>query len=107
MTDIELAILHEIPNGNVQFNTLYSPMLQYNLDEYILTKIKREKIRGVSGGTVKNLERPGIEISAAIKMLRKNASLQEKKKFLEEARLMNHFRHKHVLRLLAVCIDDC
>ncbi|XP_029677096.1 proto-oncogene tyrosine-protein kinase ROS-like [Formica exsecta] len=113
MTDIELAILHEIPKGNIQFNTLYSPMLQYNSDEYVLTKIKREEIRlekllgsGEFGmvyrGTVKILERPGIEIPAAIKMLRKNASLQEKKRFLEEARLMNHFRHKHVLRLLAV-----
>jgi len=24
---------------------------------------------------------------------------------LEEAKLMNHFRHKHILRLLAVCLD--
>ncbi|XP_029666202.1 protein sevenless-like [Formica exsecta] len=116
MTDIELAILHEIPNGNVQFNTLYSPMLQYNSDEYVLTKIKRDEIRlekllgsgqfgKVFRRTIKNLERLGIEIPAAIKMLRKDASSQEKEKFLEEARLMNHFRHKHVLRLLAVCLD--
>ncbi|XP_029680811.1 proto-oncogene tyrosine-protein kinase ROS-like, partial [Formica exsecta] len=116
MTNIELETLHEIPNvPNVQFN-LYSPMLEYNSDKYALTKIKREEIkleklldRGgfvkIFQGKVKNLEKPGIEISAAIKMLRKNASLQEKKRFLEEARLMNHFRHKHVLRLLAVCLD--
>ncbi|XP_029659214.1 proto-oncogene tyrosine-protein kinase ROS-like isoform X2 [Formica exsecta] len=114
MTDLELAILHEIPNGNVQFNTLYNPMLQ---NEYVLTKIKREEIRlekllgsGAFGmvfrGTVKNLEKPDIETPVAIKMLRKNASSQEKREFLEEARLMNHFRHKHVLRLLAVCLDE-
>ncbi|XP_070154570.1 proto-oncogene tyrosine-protein kinase ROS-like [Polyergus mexicanus] len=117
MTDIELAILHEIPNGNVQSNTLYSPILEYNSNKYILTEIKRDQIRlekllgnGAFGmvfqGKVKNLETPGTEIPVAIKKLRKNASSQEKKKFLEEARLMNHFRHKHVLRLLAVCLDE-
>ncbi|XP_029659967.1 proto-oncogene tyrosine-protein kinase ROS-like isoform X2 [Formica exsecta] len=116
MTDIELAILHEIPDGNIQFSTFYNPMLQCNSDEYILTEIKREEISlekllgsGAFGkvfqGTVKNLKRPGIETPVAIKMLRENASSQEKKKFLEEARLMNRFRHKHVLRLLAVCLD--
>ncbi|KAL6419442.1 hypothetical protein ACFW04_011410 [Cataglyphis niger] len=117
MTNIELAILHEIPNGNVQVNMLYSPTLEYNSDEYVLTKIKREQIRleeligsGAFGkvyrGKVKNFGESGLEIPAAIKMLRKNASSQEKKKFLNEARLMNHFRHKHVLRLLAVCLDQ-
>ncbi|KAL6419470.1 hypothetical protein ACFW04_009355 [Cataglyphis niger] len=117
ITNIELAILHEIPNGNVQVNMLYSPTLEYNSDEYVLTKIKREQIRleeligsGAFGkvyrGKVKNFGESGLEIPAAIKMLRKNASSQEKKKFLNEARLMNHFRHKHVLRLLAVCLDQ-
>ncbi|XP_050449850.1 proto-oncogene tyrosine-protein kinase ROS-like isoform X2 [Cataglyphis hispanica] len=117
MTNIELAILHEIPDGNLQFNTLYSPMLQYNSDEYEFIKIKREDIRlekllgsGTFGlvfqGKVKNLKRSGTEISVAIKTLRKNASSQEKKKFLKEARLMNHFCHKHVLQLLAICSDE-
>ncbi|XP_072759465.1 uncharacterized protein [Anoplolepis gracilipes] len=41
MTNVELAILHEIPSGNIQFNALYNPMLQYNSDEYTLIKIKR------------------------------------------------------------------
>ncbi|KAL6424961.1 hypothetical protein ACFW04_009357 [Cataglyphis niger] len=117
MTNIELAILHEIPNGNVQVNMLYSPTLEYNSDEYVLTKIKREQIRleqligsGAFGkvyrGKVKNFGESGLEIPAAIKMLRKNASPQNKKQFLEEAKIMNHFRHKHVLRLLAVCLDQ-
>ncbi|EFN60197.1 Proto-oncogene tyrosine-protein kinase ROS [Camponotus floridanus] len=39
-------------------------------------------------------------------MLRKDVSSDEKKTFLEEVRLMNHFRHKHVLRLLAVCLNE-
>ncbi|KAL6419476.1 hypothetical protein ACFW04_011387 [Cataglyphis niger] len=116
-TNIELPILHEIPNNDIQFSMLYSPTLNYNSDKYVLTKIEREHIKlgkllgsGAFGmvyeGKVKNLEKPGIEIPAAIKMLRKNASSQEKKKFLEEAKIMNHFRHKHVLRLLAVCLDQ-
>ncbi|EFN72185.1 Proto-oncogene tyrosine-protein kinase ROS [Camponotus floridanus] len=37
-------------------------------------------------------------------MLRKDASSNEKKKFLKNAKLMNHFRHKHI-RLLAICLD--
>ncbi|KMQ89004.1 proto-oncogene tyrosine-protein kinase ros [Lasius niger] len=118
MTDMELAILHEIPIGNFQFNTLYNPTLpEYNPDDFVLTKIKREQITlakllgsGAFGmvfqGRIKDLEGPGVVTSAAIKMLRKNASSQEKKKFLQEARLMNHFRHKHVLRLLAVCLNE-
>ncbi|EFN65812.1 Proto-oncogene tyrosine-protein kinase ROS, partial [Camponotus floridanus] len=47
----------------------------------------------------------GTEISVAIKTLRKDASSHEKKGLLKEAKLMNHFRHKHILRLLAVCLD--
>ena len=38
-------------------------------------------------------------------MLPKDASLQEKIKFLEEAKLMSDFRHEHVLRLLGICVD--
>lgn len=55
-------------------------------------------------GDAKDLERPGIT-PVAIKMLRKDASSQEKTEFVQEARLMSHFRHKHVLRLLGVCLD--
>lgn len=55
-------------------------------------------------GTAKDLEGSGI-MPVAIKTLRKGASSQEKTEFLQEARLMSHFRHKHVLRLLGVCLD--
>lgn len=55
-------------------------------------------------GNAKDLEGPGIT-PVAIKMLRKDASSQEKTEFLQEAKLMSHFRHKHVLRLLGVCLD--
>ncbi|XP_025266090.1 protein sevenless, partial [Camponotus floridanus] len=116
MNDIELAILHEVPCRNTQFNMIYSPMLHYNPDECAITKVACKQITftkllgsGAFGkvfqGNVENLEGSGIEISVAIKMLRKDASSNEKKKFLKEAKLMNHFRHKHILRLLAICLD--
>lgn len=40
----ELEILPEMPNSNIQFNTLYSPVLQHSSDENVLTEIKREDI---------------------------------------------------------------
>ncbi|XP_072759443.1 protein sevenless-like isoform X2 [Anoplolepis gracilipes] len=116
MTDIELASLDLMPTKNIiQFNTSYRPMLQRNSNK--LMKVKREQITitellgsGAFGevyqGRMKNLENPSIEMPVAIKMLRRNASLRDKEKFLEEARLMNRFRYKHVLRLLAVCSDE-
>ena len=55
-------------------------------------------------GNVKDFERSDTT-PVAIKMLRKNASSQEKKKFLQEAKLMSQLRHKHVLRLLGLCLD--
>ncbi|EFN63040.1 Insulin receptor [Camponotus floridanus] len=117
MADMELAILHEVPCQNTQLNMLYSPMLHYNPDEYVITKIERKQITltkllgsGAFGkvfqGNVKNLERSGTEISVAIKTLQEGASSNEKKKFLKEAKLMSHIlRHKHILRLLAICED--
>ncbi|XP_025269969.1 proto-oncogene tyrosine-protein kinase ROS-like [Camponotus floridanus] len=116
MADMELAILHEVPCQNTQLNMLYSPMLHYNPDEYVITKIERKQITltkllgsGAFGkvfqGNVKNLERSGTEISVAIKTLQEGASSNEKKKFLKEAKLMSHIRHTHILRLLAICVD--
>ncbi|XP_025265261.1 proto-oncogene tyrosine-protein kinase ROS-like [Camponotus floridanus] len=116
MTDVELAILPEVPCRNTQFNMIYSPMLHYNSDECAITKIARNQITltkhlgsGAFGmvyqGKVKDLKKSDTEISVAIKMLRKDASSDEKEKFLKEAKLMNHFQHKHILRLLGVCLD--
>lgn len=38
--------------------------------------------------------------------LRKGATDQEKSEFLQEAQLMSNFRHKHILSLLGVCLDN-
>ncbi|XP_025269271.1 proto-oncogene tyrosine-protein kinase ROS-like [Camponotus floridanus] len=116
MTDIEMEIQHEVPCQYTEFNTNYSPVLHSNPDECAITKIARNQITltkhlcsGAFGtvfqGKVKNLEGSSTEISVAIKTLRKDVSSHEKKNLLKEAELMNHFRHKHILRLLAVCLD--
>ncbi|XP_025263802.1 proto-oncogene tyrosine-protein kinase ROS-like [Camponotus floridanus] len=68
-------------------------------------RLKKFKHLNVFRGMVKNLERSGTEISVAIKTLQKDAFSHEKKKLIEEAKLMNHFRHKRILRLLAICLD--
>ncbi|KMQ83257.1 proto-oncogene tyrosine-protein kinase ros, partial [Lasius niger] len=96
---------------SIQPNALYA----LNPDEFVSTIIKKDQITlakllgsGAFGkvyqGTVKDFE--GSETTpVAIKMLPKDASSQEKIKFLEEAKLMSDFRHKHVLRLLGICVD--
>ncbi|XP_076667958.1 receptor protein-tyrosine kinase sevenless isoform X2 [Andrena cerasifolii] len=116
VSDVELATLREIPRGNfVQSNALYASTLQNDPDDSTLPKIRREQITlakflgsGAFGevfqGNAMDLDRPGVT-PVAIKTLRKGASAQEKTEFLQEARLMSHFRHKHVLRLLGVCMD--
>ncbi|XP_025271020.1 proto-oncogene tyrosine-protein kinase ROS-like [Camponotus floridanus] len=117
MIDTEMEILYKESCQNTKFDMIYSPLLHYNPDECATTKIACKQITftkligsGAFGmvfqGKVKNLEGSDTEISVAIKTLRKNASSHEKKKLLKEAELMNHFRHEHILRLLAVCIEE-
>lgn len=45
------------------------------------------------------------ETRVAIKTLRKGATDQEKAEFLQEAQLMSNFKHKHILRMIGVCLD--
>ncbi|XP_015176489.1 PREDICTED: proto-oncogene tyrosine-protein kinase ROS isoform X2 [Polistes dominula] len=117
VSDVELATLREIPRSNfVQPNALYASTMQNDPDDSMLPKIKREQITlakflgsGAFGevfqGNAKELDGPGTVTPVAVKTLRKGATAQEKSEFLQEARLMSHFRHKHVLRLLGVCLD--
>ncbi|XP_015109279.1 proto-oncogene tyrosine-protein kinase ROS [Diachasma alloeum] len=116
VSDVELATLREIPRGNfVQSNALYASSMQNDQDDLSLPKIRRDQIvriaflgSGAFGevhkGEAKGLDGPGTT-PVAIKTLRKGASAQEKTEFIQEARLMSHFKHKHVLRLLGVCQD--
>ncbi|XP_029167409.1 protein sevenless-like [Nylanderia fulva] len=54
-------------------------------------------------GIVSNLE--GLKTMCAIKSLPDNATLLEKKKFLQEAKRMSRFDHKNVLKLLGICLN--
>ncbi|XP_072756796.1 proto-oncogene tyrosine-protein kinase ROS-like isoform X2 [Anoplolepis gracilipes] len=114
ITNIELATLYEMPSRNV-VNALYVPRKQFNRNEFELNIVRKKQITltklvgsGAFGevfqGTVKNLKEPGT-MPVAIKMLRSNASSQEETEFLREAKLMSHFRHTHILRLLGICTD--
>ncbi|KAF7989871.1 hypothetical protein HCN44_008545 [Aphidius gifuensis] len=117
ITDVELATLREIPRSNfVQSNALYATSMQIDNDDLLLPKINKEQIvrikflgSGAFGevyqGTAKGIENTTDITKIAIKTLRKGATANEKIEFLQEAQLMSHFKHKHVLRLLGVCID--
>ncbi|XP_014219351.1 proto-oncogene tyrosine-protein kinase ROS [Copidosoma floridanum] len=114
---VELATLREIPRGNfVEANSLYVAAVETDASDSLSPKIQREQIslakflgKGAFGevfqGVVKDIQGPGSTTPIAVKTLRKGASTQEKNEFLQEAKLMSQFQHKHVLRLLGVCLD--
>ncbi|XP_029168032.1 proto-oncogene tyrosine-protein kinase ROS-like isoform X2 [Nylanderia fulva] len=115
MTDIELVTQSELSHECVQLNKLYDFKLQHNLDKCNLRIIKKEQITRtkllgsgqfgkVFQGTVEILE--GVNtMPVAIKILRENASSDDKDNILKEAKLMSYFHHKHVVKLLFVCSD--
>lgn len=52
----------------------------------------------------RNFRRIFSDIS--LQALRKNATEQEKSEFLKEALLMSNFKHRHILQLLGICVDN-
>ncbi|XP_045468365.1 proto-oncogene tyrosine-protein kinase ROS isoform X2 [Harmonia axyridis] len=113
--DVELATLRELPRRGVHnTNVLYVSTQPTPEEIKLLPHIKREQITltkflgsGAFGevfeGKAKDI--PG-HTKVAIKTLRKGASDQEKTEFLQEAQLMSHFKHEHILELLGVCLDN-
>ncbi|KAK5650142.1 hypothetical protein RI129_001171 [Pyrocoelia pectoralis] len=116
--DVELATLRELPRRWVHNTNILYTANQLNPDEItMLPHIRREQIKlmkflgsGAFGevfeGKARNISNNGIEINVAIKTLRKGASDSEKCEFLQEAQLMSHFKHEHILQLLGVCLDN-
>ncbi|CAL1682570.1 unnamed protein product [Lasius platythorax] len=115
MIEINSINVNDTPSENVQTNAVYDPMSQYNLEKFALTIIEKKQITlgnllgsGAFGkvhqGILKNFEGSDT-MPVAIKMLPENATSREKMEFLEEANRMSDFRHKHVLKLLGICVD--
>lgn len=116
-SQLDLATLKEVPKGSfVETNAAYIISKSTDYDDSLLPKINRDQIalakflgRGAFGevfqGVITDIDGTGLKTPVAVKTLRKGATMQEKSEFIEEAKLMSHFQHKHVLRLLGVCLD--
>ncbi|XP_076250339.1 receptor protein-tyrosine kinase sevenless isoform X2 [Rhynchophorus ferrugineus] len=116
--DVELATLRELPRRGVHStNILYASGAPINEDITMLPHIRRDQITlskflgsGAFGevfeGRAKGLSQQGVVQKVAVKTLKKGASEQEKSEFLQEAQLMSHFKHEHILQLLGVCLDN-
>ncbi|XP_040173385.1 protein sevenless isoform X2 [Anopheles arabiensis] len=120
LSDVELANLRDLPRrGNfVQTtNILYSSGSMTGSEIALLPRIRLDQIfmasssllgSGAFGevyeGVVKGVDGEA-ETRVAIKTLKKGAKLHEKQEFLQEAQLMSNFKHKHITRLLGVCLE--
>lgn len=114
--DVELATLRELPRILNNTNILYNPN-KIPDDISMLPHISRDKITlvkflgsGAFGevfqGKAKCISGMEGETKVAVKTLRKGASDTEKFEFLQEAQLMSHFKHEHILELLGVVLDN-
>lgn len=117
--DVELGRLREMPptffhaiNAGYQGGTIFQKK-----DKNELPNIKREQITltkrlgsGAFGevfeGKVSDIKRKPAEIHVAIKSLKEGATQSEILEFIKEAKLMNNFKHRHILQLIGVCLDN-
>lgn len=116
--DVELGRLRERPTFLNMVNVGYQgAVLFQKKDKNELPNIKREQITltkklgsGAFGevyeGKIKNIVKGEGEIRIAIKSLKEGATQCEVVEFLKEAKLMNNFKHKHILQLIGVCLDN-
>lgn len=119
--DVELGRLREMPEGPTFFRAVnmgyQGAVLVQKKEKNELPSIKREQITlqkrlgsGAFGevfeGIVKNIGREEAETRVAIKLLKDGATQFEIVEFIKEAKLMNNFKHKHILQLIGVCLDN-
>ncbi|KAK4016061.1 hypothetical protein OUZ56_031022 [Daphnia magna] len=97
--------IYGVGDGDVDQELALLPHIRF--EDLLITKfLGRGAFGEVFEGTTCNL--PGsnqYHTKVAVKTLRKGATDQEKGEFLKEAILMSQFKHKHILRLLGVCLD--
>lgn len=117
--DLELGRLREMPQRSTFFhavNESYQGGAFHRKNKCDLPAIKREKITltkrlgsGAFGevfeGNVRDVVKEG-ETRVAIKSLKEGATQCEIIEFIKEAKLMNNFKHKHILQLIGVCFDN-
>lgn len=119
--DVELGRLREMPQRPSFFHAVnvgyQSVVLFQKKDKNELPSIKREQITltkrlgsGAFGevfeGKVRGIVRGEDETRVAIKSLKEGATQCEVVEFIKEAKLMNNFKHKHILQLIGVCLDN-
>lgn len=120
-SDVELGRLREMPLSptfcqaeNIGYQ---GAVLFKKKDKNELPSIKRKQITltkrlgsGAFGevfeGKIKDLTREDAEFRVAIKSLKEGATQCEIIEFVKEAKLMNNFKHKHILQLIGVCLDN-
>lgn len=67
----------------------------------------REIGRGWFGRVVEGeIEESGVTSSVAVTILNQNASLEDKARFLDEARMFRNVRHENVLAFVAKCLEE-
>ncbi|XP_029165129.1 proto-oncogene tyrosine-protein kinase ROS-like [Nylanderia fulva] len=112
---IELPAANETRYVSFEPNFVHDAKPQIDLDEFAPITIKKEQITvqnllgsGAFGevyqGSVEMLEMLKT-IPVAIKMLPEHATSEQKYEFLKEAQIMKNFDHKHVLKLLGICLE--
>ena len=119
--DVELGRLSEMPQRSTFFHAVnvsyQGAVLFKKKNKNELPNIKREQITlikrlgsGAFGevfeGKIKDIVRGEAETRIAIKSLKEGATQYEVVEFLKEAKLMNNFKHKHILKLIGVCLDN-
>ncbi|XP_029165132.1 proto-oncogene tyrosine-protein kinase ROS-like isoform X2 [Nylanderia fulva] len=111
----KLTTANETRYVSYEPNFVHDAKPQIDLDEFALITIKKEQITvqdlvgsGAFGevyeGSVEMLEMLET-VPVAIKMLPEHVTSEQKYEFLKEAQIMKNFDHKHVLKLLGICLD--
>ncbi|RWS11184.1 proto-oncogene tyrosine-protein kinase ROS-like protein [Dinothrombium tinctorium] len=117
LRDADLVQLPELPSHHHENNAHYFSGDAYmdeelsSIPQLAASQIKLNKFLGsgafadVYEGIIYNFNDEN-SIKVAIKTLRNGASESQKNDFLKEAKLMKNFKHRHILQLLAICLDN-
>jgi len=115
---VDLKEIVERPTFVLTNNPNYQRVMVFKkIDNNELIRIKRNQITitkrlgfGAFGvvfeGNVKGLINRKPEYRVALRLLKESATGYESNEFLKEAKLMNNLKHKNILQVLGVCLDN-